>query len=71
MKTVEPLQSVVSKAEILALELAKMLADNRKADAQARLKTYAAENNMSHWEVIATANIAAAMLHNRRWKKGA
>lgn len=69
MANIQPLQEVSSKGEQLALELASLLADDRKAEAQTRLKDYAAANKLAYWEVAAIADIASAMLHGRRWKR--
>lgn len=71
MATIQALQTVTTKAEIFALELAQMLADGQQKEAAAKLKTFAADNNLAFWESAAIADIASAMFHGKRWKKGA
>ena len=71
MATVQPIQSVNTKAETFALELAQMLADGQQKEASAKLKTFAADNKLVFWEAAAIADIASAMFHGKRWKKGA
>lgn len=71
MATIKAIQSVVTKAEAFALELAQMLAEGQQREAAAKLKTFAAENNLAFWESAAIADIASAMFHGKRWKKGA
>lgn len=68
---IQPVQSVISKGEKLALELAELLVEGKKTEAQEKLQKFAKENKMAFWETTAVANIATCMRDGRRWKKGA
>lgn len=67
---IEPVQAVITEAEKFALELAQLLAENKMPEAQRRLTAYGKARNAAYWEVAAIADIASAMHHGRRWKKG-
>lgn len=71
MVTIPPLQTVTTKAEIFALELAQMLADGKRKEASAKLKTYADEHRIGFGEASAISHIASCMFHGKRWKKDA
>ena len=64
-----PVQSVETKGEMLALELASMLASGMHREASERLSQYAEDHKLAYWESVAIADIAARMLHGQRWKK--
>jgi hypothetical protein len=69
MATVTPVQSVESKGEVLAVELAEMLLEGKKTEAQNRLQSYADDHKLAYWEAAAIADIASRMVHGRPWKK--
>lgn len=68
---ITPVQPVVTKAEKFALELAEMLMEDRKPEAQDALQTFAKQNGCVYWEVVAIARMAVSMQNGKRWKKDA
>lgn len=62
-------QSVESKAEILAQRIAKVWFDEGPDAASKFFHTEATNMGLNRGECSAVGNIATAMIHGKRWKK--
>ena len=69
MAKINPVNSVESKGELFALEVAQTFVDGDEKGASAMFKKYADDNKLVMWEVSAINNIAASMIRGKAWKK--